>query len=123
MRKLRFAILLILPLMPLSLIYAVNDMPVIAAFQGEHHDSFYGYSMVSLDFNHDGFDDLAVFSFAYGYSYGNTPTRGKVYIYYGGVGFNSATTASVTMEGIYANSVGRQIKGIFRVGDVSGDGF
>ena len=33
MGKLRFAILLILPLMPLSLIYAVNDMPVIAAFQ------------------------------------------------------------------------------------------
>jgi len=123
MRKLRCAILLILPFMPLSLIYAVNDMPVIAAFHGEHHGSFYGYSMVSLDFNHDGFDDLAVFSFAYGYSYGNTPTRGKVYIYYGGVGFNSATTASVTMEGIYANSVGRQIKGIFRVGDVSGDGF
>jgi len=35
-------------------------MPVIAAFQGEHHDSFYGYSMVSLDFNADGFDDVAI---------------------------------------------------------------
>ncbi len=42
-------------------------MPIVAAFQGEHHNSKYGYSMVSLDFNHDGHDDLAVCSFAYGY--------------------------------------------------------
>ena len=98
-------------------------MPVIAAFQGEHHNSMYGYSMVSLDFNHDGLDDLAVCSFSYGYEYGITPTRGKIYIYYGGVGFNSSTPASITIEGTYANSVGRQIRGIFKVGDISGDGF
>ncbi len=125
MRKLRCAILLILLLMSLSLIHAVNDMSVIAAFQGEHHGSFYGYSMVSLDFNHDGYDDLAICSPAYGYVYPGTvnPSRGKIYVYYGGAVFNSATPASVTIEGTYASSVGRKIWGIYKVGDISGDGF
>ncbi|HOU73001.1 MAG TPA: integrin alpha, partial [Candidatus Syntrophosphaera sp.] len=126
MRKLRCAILLILLLMYLSLIYAVNDMTVIAAFQGEHHNSGYGYSMVSLDFNHDGFDDLAVCSPSYDYVYPGTIHRGhgKLYIYFGTNGFNSNTYPSLTYEGTYDSTmVGRQIKGIFRVGDVSGDGF
>lgn len=123
MTKLRCATLFIPLLMFLNALYAINDMPIVASFQGEHHSSDYGYSMVSLDFNHDGFDDLAVCSFAYGYDYGITPARGKIYVYYGGAGFNSATPASVTIEGTYANSVGRRIWGIYRVGDISGDGF
>jgi len=123
MSKLRCATILIPLLLSITLLNAINDMPVIAAFQGEHHNSKYGYSMVSLDFNHDGFDDLAICSFAYGYNYGITPARGKVYIYYGGVGFNSTTPASITVEGTYASSVGRRIWGIYRVGDISGDGF
>ncbi|MCB5277537.1 MAG: FG-GAP-like repeat-containing protein, partial [Candidatus Cloacimonetes bacterium] len=110
-------------LLSVTLLNAINDMPIVAAFQGEHHGSFYGYSMVSLDFNHDGHDDLAVCSFAYGYNHGISPARGKIYIYYGGAGFNSATPASVTIEGTYANSEGRRIWGIYRVGDISGDGF
>ena len=126
MRKLRFAILLILPLMPLSLIYAVNDMPIVAFFQGEHHQSSFGRSMVSLDFNHDGYDDLAICSSGYGYIYPGTIHRGhgKLYIYFGTNGFNSNTSPALTYEGTYDSTrVGRQIKGIFRVGDISGDGF
>ncbi len=123
MNRLRCATLLIPWLLSITLLNAINDMPIVAAFQGEHHNSKYGYSMVSLDFNHDGHDDLAVCSFAYGYDYGISPARGKIYIYYGGAGFNSATPASVTIEGTYANSVGRRIWGIYRVGDISGDGF
>ncbi len=114
---------MIILLLSINLLNAINDMPVIAAFQGEHHNSAFGFSMVSLDFNHDGNDDLAVCSFAYGYNYSVTPARGKIYIYYGGVGFNSATPASVTLEGTYANSVGIRIWGIYRVGDINGDGF
>lgn len=60
MSKFRCAILLILLLMSLSLIHAVNDMSVIAAFMGEHHMSSFGRSMVSLDFNHDGYDALSI---------------------------------------------------------------
>jgi hypothetical protein len=123
MTKLRCATILIQLLLSITLLDAINDMPVIAAFQGEHHNSKYGYSMVSLDFNHDGLDDLAVCSFSYGYEYGITPARGKIYIYYGGVGFNSSTPASITIEGTYANSVGRRIWEVYKVGDISGDGF
>jgi len=117
------AISLTVLLLSISILTAINDMPVIAAFQGEHHNSMYGYSMVSLDFNHDGLDDLAICSLSYGYEYGITPARGKIYIYYGGVGFNSATPASITIEGTYANSVGRRIWEVYKVGDISGDGF
>jgi hypothetical protein len=108
-----------------NVLYAINDMPIVAAFQGEHHGSFYGYSMVSLDFNHDGLDDLAICSPGYGYVYPGTvnPSRGKIYVYYGGAEFSSTTPASVTIEGNYINSVGRKIWGIYRVGDISGDGF
>jgi len=125
MRKLRCAILLILLLMSLSLIHAVNDMPVIAAFQGEHHRSAFGYSIVSLDFNHDGLDDLAICSPNYGYVYPGTtdPGHGKLYMYYGTNGFNSNTYPALTYEGSFDGSSGRVVLGIFKVGDISGDGF
>jgi len=123
MKKVYAAIFMVALFYHASMLLAVNDMPIVAFFQGEHHSSGFGYSMVSLDFNHDGIDDLAVCSYAYGYNYGITPARGKVYIYYGGVGFNSTTPASITVEGTYASSVGRRIWGIYRVGDISGDGF
>lgn len=55
--RLTIPCLLIPLLLSITLLNAINDMPVIAAFQGEHHNSMYGYSMVSLDFNHDGLDD------------------------------------------------------------------
>ena len=58
-------------------------MPIVAAFQGEHHGSFYGYSMVSLDFNHDGFDDVAI---AASHEYAPQPSgnfNGYVWVYGG----------------------------------------
>ena len=39
---------------------ALNDMPVIAELQGEHNMSSYGFDIVSIDFNHDSYDDLVV---------------------------------------------------------------
>lgn len=102
---------------------AVNEMRVIAAFLGEHHTSHFGQSMVSLDFNHDGIDDLAVCAFAYGFVHHQDPSRGKVYIYYGDPNFCSATSASITMEGYHFRSHGRRIYGVYEVGDLNGDGF
>jgi len=112
--------------MLLNALYAINDMPVIAAFQGEHHDSAFGFSMVSLDFNHDGIDDLAVCSPNYGYVYPGTIDRGrgKLYIYEGTTGFNTNTSPALTYEGTYDSTrVGRQIEGVFKIGDINGDGF
>ncbi len=114
---------LIILILCLNALHAVNEMPVIAYFQGEHHGSMFGYSMTSLDFNHDGIDDLAVCAFAYGYEYGETPTRGKVYIYLGGTDFSSTTPASMTLEGNYNDVDGRQVRAVYKVGDINGDGF
>jgi hypothetical protein len=49
--------------------------------------------------------------------------RESVYIYYGGPDFSSTTPASVTIEGTYANSGAEGFFNIFKVGDISGDGF
>lgn len=114
---------LIILILCLNALHAVNEMPVIAYFQGEHHNSKYGYSMTSLDFNHDGIDDLAVCAFSYGYVYGESQSRGKVYIYLGGTDFSSTTPASLTLEGDYDGRVGRLIRAVYKVGDINGDGF
>jgi len=98
-------------------------MPIIAAFQGEHHDSGFGTSLVSLDFNHDGYDDLVVCAAFYGYLYPSTPSRGKVYVYYGGPNFSAVTPPAITLEGTYTGTSGRKIGSIYNIGDVNGDGF
>jgi hypothetical protein len=104
----RYNALWFLLLLGISL-YAMNDMPLMAQLQGEHNGSFFGYSMVSLDFNHDGIDDLIVFSMAYGYQYQQSPSRGKVYVYYGGPDFSSASEPAMTLEGDYPEGMQRRL--------------
>lgn len=100
-------------------LFATNDMQIIAEFQGEHHRSGYGFTIASLDFNHDGYTDLIVSSRFYGYVAGESGSRGKVYVYYGGPEFNSDTSPSVTLEG----TTTMVILDIYNVGDINGDGF
>lgn len=119
----RFVLTFFLIIMPIYVMHALNDMPLIAQLQGEHNGSFFGYSMVTLDFNHDGIDDLIVFSMAYGYQYQQSPSRGKVYVYYGGPDFSSASEPDMTLEGDYPEGMQRRINSIKNVGDVSGDGY
>ena len=126
MNKFNYAILIMIFLLFVIALFATNDMPIIAFFQGEHHESAFGFSMVSLDFNHDGNDDLAICSPSYGYVYPGTTYRGrgKLYLYIGTNGFNSNMSPILTYEGTYDSTrVSRKIKGLFKVGDVSGDGF
>ncbi|MBW6513875.1 MAG: FG-GAP repeat protein [Candidatus Syntrophosphaera sp.] len=104
-------------------LFGQRDMPIIAELVGEHNGACFGWSVITLDFNHDGYDDLAIFSAGYGWEYPSTPSRGKVYIYYGGPGFNSNTPPAVTLEGDYPNGTSRVINSIENVGDVNGDGF
>ena len=103
----------------LTPLVATNDMAVIAEFQGEHHRSGYGFRIESLDFNHDGYTDLIVLSRFYGYVAGDSGSRGKVYVYYGGPTFSSNTSPSVTLEG----TTTRVILNIVNVGDINGDGY
>jgi len=98
-------------------------MNIIAQFLGEHHSSRFGMSLASLDLNHDGYIDLIVGSPSYGYVYNTSPSRGKVYIYFGGPTFNSITQAAVTLEGTYNGTTGIRLNDVINVGDVSGDGY
>ncbi|MCK9310282.1 MAG: FG-GAP-like repeat-containing protein [Candidatus Cloacimonetes bacterium] len=116
-------LLLVSVLLTACILHAVNNMPLLAQMQGEHNNSGYGYSLVSLDFNHDGYDDLVVLATFYGYQYQQTPSRGKVYIYYGGPSFGTATQPAMTLEGDYSEGLGRLITRIYDLGDVNGDGF
>jgi len=114
---------LIVLLLLANIALALTDMPVIAELQGEHNASGFGYQIVSLDFNHDGYKDIVVLAPFYGWAYQSTPSRGKVYIYYCGPGFNSSTPPALTLEGEYPNGNGRKIGYIMNAGDVNGDSF
>ena len=104
-------------------VHALNDMPLLAELSGEHPQSCFGYSVVSLDFNHDGYDDLIVYSMAYGHQNSQSPSRGKVYIYYGGPEFSSASEPAMTLEGDYPEGEQRIIGSIINPDDINGDGF
>ncbi|HPI25555.1 MAG TPA: FG-GAP-like repeat-containing protein [Candidatus Cloacimonadota bacterium] len=120
---LQYSLMIILLWVITSPLIALNDMPQLAELQGEHNMSYYGFDIVSIDFNHDDYDDLVVLSYAYGYQYEQSPSRGKVYIYYGGPGFSSASEPAMTLEGDYPEGMRRHISSIWNVGDVSGDGY
>ncbi|MDZ4121829.1 MAG: VCBS repeat-containing protein, partial [Candidatus Cloacimonadaceae bacterium] len=122
-KKLAMTILVAALLLLITGLHAQNAMPLLAELQGEHNASGYGYSLVTLDFNHDGYDDLVVLSSFYGYHYQETPSRGKVYLYYGGPGFSSASMPAMTLEGDYPEGYMRKLMMIVNVGDVNGDGF
>lgn len=102
---------------------SINHVDQIAVLAGEHYCSSFGSSMATLDFNRDGYDDLAVCAFSYGYEYPTTSSRGKVYIYFGGPEFNSATPAGLSVEGDYPQGEGRRILSIDNAGDMNGDGY
>jgi len=119
----RFLLALFLIVMPIYVIHALNDMPLLAQLHGEHNMSSFGFAIISLDFNHDGYDDLVVYSASYGYQYQQSPSRGKVYIYFGGPGFSSASEPDISLEGDYPEGEQRIIGSIIIPGDISGDGF
>ncbi len=58
---------LIVLLLLANMALAITDMPVIAELQGDHNGAGFGWTLVSLDFNHDGYKDIIVLSAGWGY--------------------------------------------------------
>ena len=100
----------------------------MAEFAGEHHFSMFGDTNVSLDFNHDGYDDLIVWSFAWNYDPNAAVVAlGKVDVYLGGPGFSSASQPSQSYEGYFVDGSGtgayRRVWEPYNLGDLNGDGY
>ncbi len=101
-----------------SILSATNHLDIMTSMQGDHHNSRFGETIATLDFNHDGYDDLVVCERGWNSSY-PTPAivKGKVDIYFGGQNFDNIP--DITMEGQYDY----QFRSVVNVGDVNGDGF
>ena len=85
-------------------------------FFGEHSGSWFGYSVAAAgDVNGDNIDDLVVGSPTF--SNGQT-FEGKVYVFFGGVGFKDKTAADWTYE---SNNEGAKFGNSVAAADVNGD--
>ncbi len=65
------------------LLYAENQLDIVWQQHGEQANDNFGMSVISLDFNGDDIDDLAVNAYRYLNNENYEAQRGKLYIYYG----------------------------------------
>ena len=95
--------------------YGGSSMDSIADFvmTGEEEGDRFGYSLSSLDFNRDSYNDLIIGADR------NNEKRGRCYIYYGGAEMD--TIADLTISGQEADN--RFGKSVSDAGDVNGDGY
>jgi len=111
-----FILLLLLMTVP---IYCINHMDLIQTMTGEFAGCEFGYSMASLDFNADGYDDLVVCSSAWNPNgvYNEQQLFGKLYFYWGGLNFDNIPDMIISGE-YHGNYYGH---GLFNAGDINGD--
>lgn len=106
---------------PLS---AVNHMDIISTLTDDFNGAEFGASMVSMDFNGDGYQDLIVKSHKWNPTgvYNDNLWYGKIYFYWGGPGFDNV--ADFTIEGQYHYHYGSNYGGgqLCNAGDMNGDG-
>jgi len=105
-----------------AFLFAENHMQLIWQQEGEFVNSYYGYSIASIDFNGDSIDDLVVGSYKWNQSgLPGSTQQGKIYFYYGGTVFD--TIPDLTIDGSQYNYYSMIGNHIVNCGDVNGDGF
>jgi len=99
-------------------LFAQNHLDILTSIQGAHHESCFGETMTTIDYNHDGYDDLVVCSPAWRNPYPSpVDIKGRVDVYFGGT--NLDIVPDVSFLGTYEG----QYDIVLNVGDVNGDGF
>jgi len=70
---------------------AVNHMDLLTRIDGEFNGSYMGHSLVSLDYNGDGYQDLVALAMMWNPTgtYQLGAKWGKLYFYMGGPGFDN----------------------------------
>ncbi|MCB5253883.1 MAG: T9SS type A sorting domain-containing protein [Candidatus Cloacimonadaceae bacterium] len=108
-------------LISVSLLYAVNCMPLLTTMTGEFSGASLGRSMCSIDFNGDGIQDLVALEKNWNpdgvldYSY---RMFGRINFYWGGYGFDNNLDFSI--PGTYQRQYG--LGYLRNAGDVNNDG-
>lgn len=105
-----------------AFLFSENHMQLIWQQEGEFVNSYYGYSIASIDFNGDSIDDLVVGSYKWNQSgLPGSTQQGKIYFYYGGAVFD--TIPDLTIDGSQYNYFSMIGYHLVNCGDVNGDGF
>ena len=101
----------------------VNDMDIVWTVDGEQQNDHFGYSIAALDFNGDGYDDLAVSATGYHVSEEYSNFRGKLYIYWGSEnGLSETCDYSITTEVDTTLRNYGNWNDLRNLGDMDGDG-
>ena len=101
---------------------AQNHMDLMTTLYGEFIGSYFGRTVVSLDYNGDGYDDLVVASSHWNPTggYNENIRYGKLYFYWGGPGFDNIP--DFVIEGTYTPQFGN-VPALINAGDLNDDGF
>jgi len=101
---------------------AQNQMDLMTTLYGEFIGSYFGRTVVSLDYNGDGYDDLVVASSHWNPTgvYNENIRYGKLYFYWGGPGFDNIP--DFVIEGAYTPQFGNT-PALINAGDLNDDGF
>ncbi len=106
-----------------ALLFTENHLDIVWEQQGEQPSDDYGFYVISLDFNGDGINDLAVSAKRYHVDPENTTYSGKLYVYFGsetGLSTMPDLTASTPVDTTFLNIW--RFEQINNLGDMNGDG-
>ncbi len=106
------------------LLYADNELEVVWQQHGEQANDNFGMSVISLDFNGDNIDDLAVNAYRYYIDEEHTNQKGRLYIYFGSDN-GLSDTPDMTVSTL-TDSTKTYIDNWWlpqKLGDMNGDGF
>lgn len=130
MRTINYVMCIMLLVVMFIPLVAVNHLDLMMSIVGNQMYDHFGEKLAELDFNGDGYQDLAVLQswWVPDSIYVTIPPNsyiernyGRILFYYGGPGFDSIPEFSI--EGNHRNQFRYSGKEMYSLGDVNGDGY